>query len=288
MSDYLGFLEGVLRTGLEGLGPAFKQAQVAFVLSRQCADGGFRGRLGASDLYYTDFALRLLALVAPGTTQLSSTAAWLAQAVPPSETVGCFNLLNCHRLLAQCGHEIDVDKASVERVLRAQTPSAYRTFLAGLCFQMLAAPMPRAAEATAAIALLQGPGGGFREQRGEGQEQTNATAAAVAFLLLEERLTEEQAQDAVNFMVTQQADDGGFLAHPSAPLSDLLSTFTALATLAGLAGFERVDLPAVARFLRQTAMPTGGFKAAPTDTEPDVEYTYYGLGSLALIHAALG
>ncbi|MEI6504194.1 MAG: prenyltransferase/squalene oxidase repeat-containing protein, partial [Armatimonadota bacterium] len=73
MSDYLGFLEGVLRTGLEGLGPALKQAQVAFVLSRQCADGGFRGRLGASDLYYTDFAVRLLALVAPGTAQLSST-----------------------------------------------------------------------------------------------------------------------------------------------------------------------------------------------------------------------
>ena len=110
----------------------------------------------------------------------------------------------------------------------------------------------------------------------------------VAFLLLAERLTDKQAQGAVNFMVKQQADDGGFLAHRSAPLSDLLSTFTALATLAGLAGFERVDLPAVARFLRQTALPTGGFKAAPTDTEPDVEYTYYGLGSLALIHAALG
>jgi len=287
MSDYLGFLEGVLRTGLEGLGPALKQAQVAFVLSRQCADGGFRGRLGASDLYYTDFAVRLLALVAPGTAQLSSTAAWLAQAVPPSEAVGYFNLLNCRRLLAQCGHEVEIEGASIERVLREQTPGAYRTFLAGLCFQMLAVPMPLA-EAAAAIALLQGPGGGFREQRGEGLEQTNATAAAVAFLLLAERLTDKQAQGAVNFMVKQQADDGGFLAHRSAPLSDLLSTFTALATLAGLAGFERVDLPAVARFLRQTALPTGGFKAAPTDTEPDVEYTYYGLGSLALIHAALG
>ena len=300
MSDYLQLLEGVLRTGLERLSPALGQAQAEFVLSRQCADGGFRGRLGVSDIYYTDFALRLLALVAPDAPQLSLTTAWLSSAPPPADAVECFNLLNCRRLLAQCGQEAAVDREQVKRVLRKQslreggvarpgasTPSAYHTFLAGLCYQMLEEPLPQADEVSAAITRLQGPAGGFREQLSEGVEQTNATAAAVAFLLLEERLTEKQAQGAIDFMVKQQAADGGFLAHSSAPLSDLLSTFTALATLAGLDGFERVDLPAVARFLRQTAMPSGGFKAAPADTEADVEYTYYGLGCLALIHAAL-
>jgi geranylgeranyl transferase type-2 subunit beta len=67
----------------------------------------------------------------------------------------------------------------------------------------------------------------------------------------------------------------------------LLSTFTALATLAGLDDLQRVNLPALARFLRQTALPDGGFKAAPADTEADIEYTYYGLGCLALLNAAV-
>lgn len=300
MSAYLDLLEGVLRTGLAQMGQLLKDAQVRFVLSQQCPDGGFTGRRGGADVYYTDFALRLLALVAPETPSLAATAVWLATAPPPTDVIQAFNLLNTRRLLAQCGHEVFLDTATITESLRHQRlpgggfarpgqsiPSAYHTFLAALCSQMLGEPLPQAEGAWAAIARLQGPSGGFREQLSEGIEQTNATAAAVAFLLLEERLTEPQALRAAAFLGKLQAEDGGFLAHGTAPCGDLLSTFTALATLAGLDGFERVDLSAVARFLRRTAAADGGFKAAPADTEPDIEYTYYGLGCLALIHAAL-
>ncbi|MHB8997836.1 MAG: prenyltransferase/squalene oxidase repeat-containing protein [Armatimonadota bacterium] len=301
MISYLTLLEGVLRTGLEKVSPALAQAQADYALSLQQGDGGFPGRLGGSDLYYTDFALRLLALIAPETPTLSRTGAWLSRAPRPSNLVQCFNLLNSRRLLALCDQEATVDEAAVRQTLRRQslcdggfarpggvTPSAYQTFLAALCYEMLEEPMPQAEAAIGAVASLQGRDGGFREQLSESVEQTNATAAAVSFLLLEETLTEQQARRAVGFMTKLQAKDGGFLAHPAAPYGDLLSTFTALATLAGLDGFERTNLSAAARFIRATARPGGGFKAAPADTNADLEYTYYGVGCLALLCAAVG
>jgi geranylgeranyl transferase type-2 subunit beta len=301
MISYLTLLEGVLRTGLQTVSPAVQKAQAAYALSLQQPDGGFPGRLGGSDLYYTDFALRLLALIAPDTPSLSRTGDWVSHFPQPADVVQCFNLLNCRRLLALCGWEATVDEAAVGRTLRRQslcdggfarpggvTPSAYHTFLAALCYEMLEEPMPRADAAIAAITCLQGRDGGFREQLSESMEQTNATAAAVSFLLLEEELTEQQALRAVSFLAKLQAKDGGFLAHPAAPCGDLLSTFTALATLAGLDGFERTQLSAAARFIRATALPAGGFKAAPGDTEADLEYTYYGVGCLALLCAAMG
>lgn len=300
MIAYLDLLEGVLRTGLEGVGDGLKQAQAQFVLCRQQPDGGFPGRRGGADLYYTDFALRLFALVPPDPAALSPTARYLAQPHLPTDAIQCFNLLNSRRLLAQLGYDVPLDLAPILKALRLQclcdggfarpgnsTASAYHTFLAALCYEMLEdEAMPQVEEAIEAITALQGPDGGFREQLNEGVEQTNATAAAVAFLILQEALTEQQARLSVAFLSKLQGRDGGFLAHAAAPSGDLLSTFTVLATLASLDGFDRLDLGAVARFLRQTACPTGGFKAAHADTEPDIEYTYYGLGSLALIFAA--
>jgi geranylgeranyl transferase type-2 subunit beta len=288
MSGYLELLDGLLRTGLEGLSPAFRQAQATYVVSQQRPDGGFPGRRGPSDLYYTDFALRLLALLDPDPVALAAAARYLAHIPAPTDVVACFNLLNCRRLLVEYGHEVQLDLHAVLDVLRGRaTRGAYHTFLAALCWEMLGQTAPQAEAAVEMIAGLQGAGGGFREQAGEGVEQTNATAAAVAYLLMRDALSEQRGRAATDFLATMQAADGGFLAHPAAPGGDLLSTFTALATLAGLDAIERVDLTAVARFLRQTAAPGGGFKAAPADTEADLEYTYYGVGCLALMQAAL-
>jgi hypothetical protein len=44
-----------------------------------------------------------------------------------------------------------------------------------------------------------------------------------------------------------------------------------------------VNVAAVARFIRSTACLGGGFRACAMGDEPDIEYTYYGLGSLALM-----
>jgi geranylgeranyl transferase type-2 subunit beta len=69
-------------------------------------------------------------------------------------------------------------------------------------------------------------------------------------------------------------------------VADLLSTFTGLVALADLDALSTVDTAMAVRFVRSLEQPGGGFCAGPFDSTPDVEYTFYGLGSLALLGAA--
>src|SRR5690606_34834040 len=60
---YLIRLATRLSSGLERLEPQRRARHRAFILSRQQSDGGFMGREGDSDLYYTSFAVRSLVLL---------------------------------------------------------------------------------------------------------------------------------------------------------------------------------------------------------------------------------
>src|SRR5579871_4249074 len=60
---YLIRLGRRLSSGLESLPAEARARHRAFVLSRQNADGGFSGREGGSDLYYTGFGVRTLAVL---------------------------------------------------------------------------------------------------------------------------------------------------------------------------------------------------------------------------------
>ena len=66
-------------------------------------------------------------------------------------------------------------------------------------------------------------------------------------------------------------------------IADLLSTFTGLFTLVELDEESRLQLDRLAYFISQLKAKDGGFCAAIWDTDTDVEYTFYGLGSLALL-----
>ena len=65
-------------------------------------------------------------------------------------------------------------------------------------------------------------------------------------------------------------------------MGDLLSTFSGLAALADLDALDAIDLEAARRFALSLACPGGGFRAGAWDDQPDVEYTFYGLGTIAL------
>ena len=67
------------------------------------------------------------------------------------------------------------------------------------------------------------------------------------------------------------------------PIADLLSTFTGLLTLQDLNGTAEIDLAAVRRFATSLALDAGGFRGAEWDPAHDVEYTFYGLGTLGLL-----
>jgi len=111
----------------------------------------------------------------------------------------------------------------------------------------------------------------------------NPTAAAIALLSMFDILDEEAREGATGFLGSMQGEDGGFTAHAGAPVSDLMSTFTALVTLAQLGAVRRVGLGAAGRFVRSLAAPAGGFRGSAPDAVADAEYTYYGLGTLALL-----
>ena len=57
-------------------------------------------------------------------------------------------------------------------------------------------------------------------------------------------------------------------------------------TLCGLGEPQLIDTAAVARFLRNSAHPDGGFLSCDADDTPDVEYTHYGVGILAMLRRA--
>jgi prenyltransferase beta subunit len=121
---------------------------------------------------------------------------------------------------------------------------------------------------------------GYLDTPGGSAPQTSATAAAAGVLLMA-----GERPDVAPFLLHMQAKDGGFLAHPAAPHSDLLSTYSAYLTLVLLGEEDAVDHGALGRFLRSTALAEGGFRSCPLDPEADVEYTFYGVAAIALLKA---
>jgi len=338
-SAYLDLLDELLRPGIAGLSAPLVDAQVRFVAGCQRPDGGFGGRQGGSDPYYTDFALRVLTWLAPAHEAFSRTAAYLAgRSLPPRDVVECFSLLSTRRLLER--QRVGQDKGTVpfsaspaettdenwdspQAVLPGQLGfrtlatlsapaldplrltewlygrllpsggfartaddprvSAYHTFLGALCFQMLGVEMPAVEDAVRAVQALRRPDGGYAELAGQSASQTNATAAALGFLTMHDGMLAENMAPAARFFAQMQSADGGLKPHAAVRGGDLLSTFTGLLTLWGLDARQQIDAAAVARFLRGAAHPGGGFLACDADDAADVEYTYYGVGTLALL-----
>ncbi len=303
---YLDILDDLLADGVAPLGRPFQHCQANFVITRQLPDGGFPGRQGGADLYYSDFALRILTLFAPeddAVGRLQGHLAHLRSLTPPLDLITCFSLLHLRRLLQRGDRALTLELPPILHCLEAHRSaeggfarqpggagSAYATFLAALCGEMLDRAFPAAEQAVAALRNLQCADGGFRDlpddQRGQ-LGQTNATAAALAFFVLRDVLTAGIADPALAFLLAMQSADGGWRAHAEAPLSDLLSTFTAVMTLSALDALPRANLATLARFLRQLAVPAGGFRAGLLDEEPDLEYSYYGIGTLALLRSYL-
>jgi geranylgeranyl transferase type-2 subunit beta len=95
-------------------------------------------------------------------------------------------------------------------------------------------------------------------------------------------LAGEELAPTVDFLAQMPGMDGGLRANDRVPLSDLLSTFTGCWTLAQLGALNRLNLKQVAEFAHAVELEDGGFRGGLWDEATDVEYTFYGLGVLAL------
>jgi geranylgeranyl transferase type-2 subunit beta len=276
-----------------------------FLTRAQQADGGFPGRRGASDLYYTSFAIRSLAMLG----QLEESAAWRAADFLKSRLVQSgpgidFLSLVVSAFLLDIAMGIDVfteagldrrqsilgvieqlrrDDGGYAKTDRGVQSSTYHTFLVLACKEMIGAPLERTAASIELIRARQREDGGFVEIGPMRQSGTNPTAAAIGGLRILGGLDEPLKAAAAGFLARMQTAEGGLRANSRIPAADLLSTFTGLAALDELGAAERIDLAGAWRFVQSLERPEGGFIAGAWDNAADVEYTFYGLGVLSLL-----
>jgi geranylgeranyl transferase type-2 subunit beta len=295
-----------LAASLKRLPEDFCARHAAYLQRSQNTDGGFSGRDGGSELYYTGFALRALAVLNALTPEVCDRAAVFLRhsLTQPVSVIDFFSLLYACRLVQAAGGPDALAGSPADwpdRVAAAlgtfRTPdegyakaagtsagSTYHTFLVALCYELLGFPLPRQAGVARFIRSRHRDDGGFVEIAPMRRSGTNPTAAAVGILQMLglDELTREEREGVASFLTAMASPEGGLQANARAPLADLLSTFTGFWTLDQLNGLDRVDAGAGLEYAWSLEWPAGGFRGGLWDDGTDVEYTLYGLGVLAL------
>lgn len=304
----MGYLENLamrLALGATALPEATRARHADWLLARQRGDGGFAGRKGGSDAYYTGFALRSLAMLGRLEGQpLQAAARYLESLVGRTLPGVDFLTLVYSAVLLEAACGVDVfARAGCDRrqamldyaaPLRradggyAKTPtggmaSTYHTMLTVVGLTMVGADVDAPEIVAAMLRSRQRGDGGFVELAPLKNSGTSPTAAAIAALLALDGLNATISGEAARYLRGMQTAEGGFAANTQLGVADLLSTFTALVTLGEIDAEKTCDRAAARRFALAMEEPQGGFRAAAWDREADVEYTFYGLGSLALL-----
>ena len=303
---YLLRLSNRLATGLLSMAPERRDRHRGFLLSQQLPDGGFRGREGDSDLYYTSFAVRGLSMLGGlGEAECESIGRYvLACRSQELSVIDLVSWLYSGLVVQLAGGPdplsgapatfVDEVAESLEstrtadggyaRTTEGAAGSTYHSFMVALAYELLGRTVPEPNRMIQFVYDRQRDDGGFVEISPMKRSGTNPTAAAVALLVMLGGMDDELREDVGEFLGIVKGDEGGFLANTRIPFSDGLSTFTGLLTVQDLE-LEGVLRPerAEAFIAGELEFPTGGFRGAAWDTQADVEYTFYGLGTLALL-----
>jgi geranylgeranyl transferase type-2 subunit beta len=305
---YLFALADRVAKGLRQIDTERLECHRQFFLSQQMQDGGFRGREGDSDLYYTGFAIRGLA-ISGGLTEATR------------ESVTCFLIdqdplqLNVVDLLSWFYSSLVVQASGGRDLLETQPAdfidqiatqmealrtadggyaksregtagSTYHSFLVVLTWQMLGRAVPRPNALIQFLYDRQRDDGGFVEIAPMRRSGTNPTAAAVALLHDLGGMDEDISADVLGFLTDVASSEGGFQANTRIPFADGLSTFTGLLTAQDLGRGDMISKDRIGQFvLGALEREEGGFMGASWDQQADAEYTFYGLGILGLLHA---
>lgn len=303
---YLVHLALSLATGLEQYPAPDLDKHRSFIRSQQQPDGGFSGREGGSDLYYSGFAVRSLGILGglePAETK--SISEYLRGfSLESLWTIDLLSWLYCALIVQASGGEDLLSTAPenwqqqiTERLETLRTAdggyakseqgalgSTYHSFLVVLIYQLIGVEVPAPNRLIQFLYDMQRDDGGFVEIAPMKRSGTNPTAAAVATLSILGAMDDELKADVRDFLTQVKSAEGGFQANTRIPFADGLSTFTGLLTVQdlGLAGI--IDQNQVMKFMKEwLEFPTGGFRGASWDEQADVEYTFYGLGVLALL-----
>ncbi len=294
-----------LSDGLADLETERRDRHRNFILSQQMSDGGFSGREGDSDLYYTSFAVRGLSilggispaecdsigtyLVAHSNDQLGivDLISWLYSvlAVQASGGPDPFEqaAADWPDQIAERLESVRTDDGGYAKSTEGAYGSTYHSFLVALTYELLGREIPKRNALVQFIFDRQRDDGGFVEIEQMKRSGTNPTAAAVAMLTMFDAMDEELREDVIEFMKAVRSSESGFQANTRIPFADGLSTFTGLLTLQDLQCNDVLKPQQALKFITEwLEFPTGGFRGASWDEQADVEYTFYGLGTLAL------
>ena len=304
MAGYLETLTIRLATGIGNWPDDARQTVARFILDKQQPDGGFPGREGGSDLYYTSFALRSLAILGELSGEPAErTAAFLQQRLQGHESIVDLHSLIFASALLDSAAGINIfqqaadswadrvsdqlellrrDDGGYAKAEEGIASSTYHSFLVLLVRQLIERELPEPARLVDFLHSQKAEGGGFLEIRAGKRAGTNPTAAAIAALRILDAIDDDLRQTTAEFLAEMQTDEGGLRANTRIPIADLLSTFTGLLTLTDLDAREMIDDAAALSYARSLQHPSGGFLGAVWDQQPDVEYTFYGVGTWAL------
>lgn len=306
--SYLQELTLRLAIGAASLNPELRERHGLWLQNQQRDDGGFAGREGESDPYYTAFALRGLWILDALTPEIGRRSAdFLRGRLTKKESI--IDLISLIFGAAICelavGEVVIADDDHLWRqkttellgTLRttdggfAKTPegragSTYQTFLSVLCLELVESPIPEPERIESFLQSQQHQDGGYLEIRAAKRPGVNPTAAAIGTLktlgLLNDSAHLNHQSDTSAFLAEMQSDEGGFTANTRIPFADLLSSFTGLLTLSDLQAADQVNVDAVTRYALSMQSPGGGFVGFALDQTADVEYSFYGLATLAL------
>lgn len=306
---YLIQLGTRLATGLARLDPERRERHRQYLLSRQQQDGGFKGREGDSDLYYTSFAVRGLAVLGGlssdeatrigrflatfnwRTLHVVDLVNWLYAAMTIQAFDGPDLLANepsdWPDRLAEKLESVRTADGGYAKSVEGTVGSTYQSFLVVMTYELLNRKPPKPNKLGQFIFDRQRDDGGFVEIAPMKTSGTNPTAAAAVLLRRLGFADEQLKTDLRVFLKLVRGSEGGFQANTRIPFSDGLSSFTALLVAQDFELHDAVNRKNLEEFVtQQLEFPTGGFRAASWDQDADVEYTFYGLGILGLLWSA--
>lgn len=303
MISYLAQLAERILPGLLREKPERRDKLRAHFLASLDHNGGFRGRKGIGDLYYSAFAIRGLFLLGMLDEEALLTRVadflkeqFLRDDLPPVDILSwtfCATLIHAIQGTALSPEQIASLLHRWERFRRSDgcfaasdksaLSSTYTTFLTAIFYELLGETERNRTIPVESILERRRTDGGFVELPPLQHSGTNPTAAAVGLLtLLEVPLSAKEMT--VAFLCRCQQQTGGFQAHARIPVPDLLSSFSALTALYDLEAADHVNRSTLRSFATSLRSPDGGYFGMLLDRQSDVEYTFYGMALEAMLY----
>ena len=301
MISYLARLTERILPGILQETPQRREELRTYFLSALDNNGGFRGRKGNGNLYYSAFALRGLFFLGmlDDKTLLQRITGFLEDQycrkdLLPADILSwtfCAALVQTVR-----GKEFSPEQRTAllnrwERFRRTDgcfaaaeksaVSSTCTTFLTAIFYELLGESECSRSIPVEPILERRRSDGGFVELPPLKHSGTNPTAAVVGLLTIREIPLPEK-QKTVDFLCRCQQTTGGFQAHARIPIADLLSSFSAVTALYDLNSADSINRSALRDFVSSLYSSDGGFYGMLPDQQSDVEYTFYGMALEAM------